>query len=208
MKADPSFVMMAAEQFLGKTDAEVCAIAHEVLMGGARMTLGKMTVVELIQNFDRFAQGVQECCELQLKNFGLICLNFAIKEIKDDMGYLESLGREATAERKKIAQIECAKQEKEGLMATMETDIEVALLSRLKVDPNERTLILDRYEQAVPILEKALGETSPVFKDFLLRYAMILASGKDYLSIGKAEQLMTRANHIADNETSLSTSSS
>jgi hypothetical protein len=46
------------------------------------------------------------------------------------------------------------------------------------------------------VLERALGEQNLVFKDFLMRYALILAARKDILSSGKAEELLKRAESI------------
>src|SRR5579883_1675107 len=52
-------IRTAAEQFLGKSDDEIKSIAHESLVGHLRAILGTMTVEELIQSFDSFAQRVQ-----------------------------------------------------------------------------------------------------------------------------------------------------
>lgn len=110
-------IATAAEQFLGKTDEEIANIAHETLVGHLRAILGTMTVEELIQSFDSFAQKVQEVSIADLAKMGLTVVSFTIKELKDSVGYLESLGRQQTAETKRSADIGVAHASKETAIA-------------------------------------------------------------------------------------------
>ncbi len=98
VRGDDISIATAAEQFLGKSDEEVSNIAHETLVGHLRAILGTMTVEKLIQSFDQFAQSVQEVSVADLAKMGLTVVSFTIKEIKDNVGYLEALGRQQTAE--------------------------------------------------------------------------------------------------------------
>lgn len=117
VKGDDISISTAAEQFLGKSDEEVSTIAHETLVGHLRAILGTMTVEELIQSFDSFAQKVQEVSIADLAKMGLTVVSFTIKEIKDSVGYLESLGRQQTAEAKRNADIGVAHAQKETAIA-------------------------------------------------------------------------------------------
>ncbi len=105
VKGDEESIATAAEQFLDKSDAEIKSVAHETLVGHLRAILGTLTVEELISNFDQFAQRVQEVSIGDLRKMGLTVVSFTIKEIKDNVGYLESLGRQKTAETKRDADI-------------------------------------------------------------------------------------------------------
>jgi flotillin len=113
VRGDKVSIATAAEQFLGKSDEEVANIAHETLIGHLRAILGTMTVEELIQSFDAFAQRVQEVSIADLAKMGLTVVSFTIKEIKDSVGYLEALGRQQTAEAKRNADIGVAHAQKE-----------------------------------------------------------------------------------------------
>jgi len=117
VKGDGISIATAAEQFLGKSDEEVSNIAHETLVGHLRAILGTMTVEELIQSFDSFAQKVQEVSIADLAKMGLTVVSFTIKEIKDNVGYLEALGRQQTAEAKRNADIGVAHAQKETAIA-------------------------------------------------------------------------------------------
>jgi len=117
VKGDKVSIATAAEQFLGKSDEEISNIAHETLIGHLRAILGTMSVEDLIQSFDHFAQCVQEVSIADLAKMGLSVVSFTIKEIKDNVGYLESLGKQQTAEAKRNADIGVAHAMKETAMA-------------------------------------------------------------------------------------------
>jgi len=117
VKGDEDSIATAAEQFLGKSNDEIATIAHETLVGHLRAILGTMTVEELIQSFDSFAQRVQEVSIGDLAKMGLTVVSFTIKEIKDSVGYLESLGKQRTAETKRTADIGMAIAAKETQIA-------------------------------------------------------------------------------------------
>jgi flotillin len=127
VKGDDVSIATAAEQFLGKSDEEIANIAHESLVGHLRAILGTMTVEELIQSFDRFAQQVQEVSLCDLAKMGLTVVSFTIKEIKDSVGYLEALGRQQTAEAKRNADIGVAHASKETQIAQSQASRDSAI---------------------------------------------------------------------------------
>ncbi|MCA9804272.1 MAG: flotillin family protein [Cyanobacteria bacterium HKST-UBA02] len=117
VKGDDISIETASEQFLGKDDDEIRLIAHETLMGHLRAIMGTMTVEQLIDSFDSFAQRVAEVSITDLAKMGLTCVSFTIKEINDDVGYLEALGKKQTAEAKRSAAIGEAEATKETQIA-------------------------------------------------------------------------------------------
>jgi len=117
VKGDPASIATAAEQFLDKDDVEISQIAHETLVGHLRAILGTMEVEELIQSFDSFAQKVQEVSLADLAKMGLTVVSFTLKELRDNVGYLEALGRKRTAEAKREADIGVANASKETTIA-------------------------------------------------------------------------------------------
>lgn len=120
-------IRTAAEQFLGKSDDEIKSIAHESLVGHLRAILGTMTVEELIQSFDSFAQRVQEVSIGDLAKMGLTVKSFTIKEIRDTVGYLQSLGEKQTAETKRSANIGVANAAKETQIAQAQAQRDSAI---------------------------------------------------------------------------------
>ena len=79
IKGNEEAVQTAAERFLNKTQQEIATVAHETLVGHLRAILGTKTVEELIQNFDSFAQAVQEVSITDLAKMGLTVDSFTIK---------------------------------------------------------------------------------------------------------------------------------
>ena len=102
-------ILAAMEQFnTGRTDSTIQNIkqtSEEVLAGKLREILSTMTVEEIYKDREKFASAVQEVAAKELENMGLEIKAFTIKEIRDDQGYLDSLGKQQVAEVKKNALI-------------------------------------------------------------------------------------------------------
>lgn len=98
-------IATAAEQFLGKEDEQINGEATEVLEGHLRAILGTMTVEDIYQNRDAFAEKVQDVASSDLAKMGLQIVSFTIKDIGDPNGYLDALGKKQIAEVKKNAAI-------------------------------------------------------------------------------------------------------
>lgn len=103
VRGEETAIRTAAEQFLSKTPTEVMSIAHQTLEGHLRAIIGKLTVEELYKDRDKFAQNVQTESASDFANMGLQIVSFTIKEVQDDQGYLDALGKPKIAEVKKEA---------------------------------------------------------------------------------------------------------
>lgn len=105
IKGDLESIATAAEQFLGKTDEELRRIATQTLEGHLRAILGTMSVEDIYKNRDKFAADVQSVAATDLKKMGLQIVSFTIRDLKDNNGYLEALGRPRIADIKRAAEI-------------------------------------------------------------------------------------------------------
>lgn len=101
--SDNASIRTAAERFLSKNVQEVVNVAHETLAGHLRAIVGTLTVEEIYRERDTFAQRVQEVSATDLANMGLGIDSFVIKDVRDNEGYLEALGRPRIAEVKRSA---------------------------------------------------------------------------------------------------------
>ncbi|MER1956197.1 MAG: flotillin family protein [Solibacillus sp.] len=108
-----SEIATAAEQFLGKQKSERESEAREVLEGHLRSILGSMTVEEIYKNRDKFSQEVQRVASQDLAKMGLVIVSFTIKDVQDNNGYLDSLGKPRIAQVKRDADIATAEADKE-----------------------------------------------------------------------------------------------
>ncbi len=136
-------IATAAEQFLSLKEEEIRRIATQTLEGHLRSIVGNLTVEEINQNRDAFAQKVQELAAGDLANMGLRIISFTIREIADKNGYLESLGkaqiarvqRDAVigqAEAKRDADIKSAEAMQAGQTAKFLAETKVAESNRDK----------------------------------------------------------------------------
>src|SRR5258706_516063 len=91
VKGDDISIATAAEQFLSKQTDEIKNIAMQTLEGHLRAILGTMTVEDIYQNRDAFAQKVQEVAAGDMANMGLGIVSFTIPDIHDAQRDMEAL---------------------------------------------------------------------------------------------------------------------
>jgi flotillin len=116
IKGEDMAIRTAAERFLGRSEDEIKNIALQTVEGHLRAIVGTLTVEEIYKNRDVFAQKVQEVTTADLANMGLTIDSFTLRDIKDDHGYLEALGRPRIAQVKRDAIIAQAEADRDALI--------------------------------------------------------------------------------------------
>ena len=116
VKGDDISIATAAEQFLSKDTAAIMNIATQTMEGHLRAILGTMTVEEIYQNRDAFAQKVQEVAAGDMANMGLGIVSFTIRDIRDGQGYLDALGKPRIAQVKRDAVIAQAEADRDAMI--------------------------------------------------------------------------------------------
>src|SRR5437867_9415148 len=111
---DEHSIRTAAEQFLGKTADQIKDIALQTVEGHLRAIIGTMTIEDIYKNRDQFASQVQEVAVGDLANMGLQIVSFTMKDVRDNHGYLEALGKPRTAEVKRDAIIAQAEADRDA----------------------------------------------------------------------------------------------
>jgi flotillin len=114
VKGDDISIATASEQFLSKGVDDIKNIATQTLEGHLRAILGTMTVEEIYQNRDAFAQKVQEVAAGDMGNMGLGIVSFTIRDIRDSQGYLDALGKPRIAQVKRDAIIAQAEADRDS----------------------------------------------------------------------------------------------
>ncbi|OGL41558.1 MAG: flotillin [Candidatus Schekmanbacteria bacterium RBG_13_48_7] len=105
VKGDQHSISTAAEQFLSKGQEEIMRIALQTVEGHLRAILGTLTVEETYKNRDAFALRVLEVAVDDLANMGLTIISFTIRDIRDNEGYLDALGKPRIAQVQRDAEI-------------------------------------------------------------------------------------------------------
>lgn len=126
VKSDKESVLAAVEQFNTGSEKQTIEIikdtAKDVLEGKLREIISKMTVEEIYKDREKFASQAQEVAAVDLSEMGLEIKAFTIRDISDNNGYLQALGKKRIAEVKRDAQIAEAEANKETKIKTAEAN--------------------------------------------------------------------------------------
>jgi flotillin len=141
VKTDDHSIRLAAEQFLGRGTEGMREIAEQIIEGHARSAIGTLSVEEIYRKRTDFGDRVEQAAQKDFDRLGLSIVSFSLTDITDSQGYLEALGRPeiarvkhdatvAEAETDKDAAIKAAIARKEGDIAKLQADTEVAEATR------------------------------------------------------------------------------
>jgi len=136
-----TMIRAAAEQFLARGAQAIKEVTEHILEGYIRNTVGSLTVEEIYQNRDQFAQTVRKEAEPDLARMGLELLSFNLGDISDPEGYIKALGQPriaqvkrdasvAQAEAERDTTIKTAQAQKEGDVVRYQVETEVASANR------------------------------------------------------------------------------
>ncbi|KAL8611527.1 flocculin flo1 [Nucella lapillus] len=103
--SNQDMLQSACELFLGKTERQIRNVAQETLEGHQRAIMGNMTVEEIYKDRKKFSKAVFEVASSDLVNMGIYVVSYTIKDIRDEEGYLKSLGMKRTSEVQRDARI-------------------------------------------------------------------------------------------------------
>lgn len=162
VKGDDVSISTAAEQFLSMDRARIAEIAHQTLEGHLRAILGMMTVEEIYKNRDAFAQRVQEISSADMANMGLTIISFTLRDIRDNQGYLDALGKPRTAQVKRDAIIAQAEADRDSMIKSSQANQagqEAKFLADTEIALSQRDYESKRAEyQAAVNLKKAASD--------------------------------------------------
>jgi flotillin len=105
IKSDDISLAAAAERFLGMTHDQTQRVIFQTLEGHLRSILGTLTVEEINNDRQSFAQKLTSEAAVDLERMGIGVDVLTIQEISDEEGYLDALGKRRTAEVKRDAMI-------------------------------------------------------------------------------------------------------
>jgi flotillin len=120
----------AAERLLGLDDVAIAHQARDIILGQMQLVITTLSFEEINQYREKFLALVNKNVNFELNKIGLEMINVNIRDITDESGYIEALGREAAAEAVNNARVEVAIADREGSIgsstAQREIDVQVA----------------------------------------------------------------------------------
>merc|ERR1719508_694355 len=144
---DQALLKIAAEQFLGKKEDEIVDTILQTLEGHLRAILGTLTVEEVYKDRDQFASLVREVAAPDVGRMGIEILSFTIKDVYDNVTYLQSLGKAQTAAVKRDAEIGVAQANRDAGIREAECEkaaMDVKYSTDTKIEDNSRSFKLQK----------------------------------------------------------------
>ncbi len=181
IRGDQVSIATAAEKLLGKTGEEIETIVSGIIHSAVRSEVSSMSLAQVKKGLILTSPCLEDKLVTPLSNMGMACDSLSIDELNESAVISNSKSSEEI---------------KAASPSAVQNDLQRSIAADLLIVEPSRLQLTAEYERAMPILEKELGEQSVVFKEFLLRYATILAAAEDYLSREKAEQIRDRAKKI------------
>ncbi len=123
-------MLNAAERLLGLSKNEIIIQASDIILGQLRLAIATLTIEEINQDREKFLEQINANVNTELNKIGLEIINVNIKDITDESGYIDAIGKKAAAEAINKAKVEVAQQEKLGAVgeavANKDKEVQVA----------------------------------------------------------------------------------
>jgi len=110
----PQMMQSAAERLLGLDEVSVRKQAEDIILGQLRLVIATLAIEEINQDREKFLNLINENVATELSKIGLEVINVNIRDITDESGYIEAIGKRAAAEAINAAKVEVAQEEKKG----------------------------------------------------------------------------------------------
>lgn len=143
----PEVMTAAAERLLGLSTREIETIAKEIIFGQLRLCVATMDIEDINADRDKFLDNISKNVEGELEKIGLRLINVNVTDIRDESGYIESLGKKAASEAINMAKKDVAEKNRDGSIgearAHQEQRVQVADANAKAVEgENEATIVV------------------------------------------------------------------
>ena len=130
ISTQPDIMNNAAERLLGLSERDISSQASDIIVGQLRLVIATLSIEEINQDREKFLELITKNVGFELNKIGLTVINVNIRDITDESGYIEAIGRKAAADAINQAKIEVAEASKRGAIgeaqAVREKEVEVA----------------------------------------------------------------------------------
>ncbi|MEJ6523314.1 MAG: SPFH domain-containing protein [Opitutales bacterium] len=114
----------AAERLLGLNLQAVREQASDIIFGQMRVVLATMDIESINADRDLLIEKITNGIEVELKKVGLRLINVNIKDITDESGYIDALGKEASSRAINEAKVSVSERERDGAIGSANADRE------------------------------------------------------------------------------------
>ncbi len=124
ISTDPVLMNSAAERLLHLNEAKVQEQAQDIILGQLRLVIATLSIEEINKDREKFMSLINENVTEEINKIGLALINVNIRDITDESGYIEAIGKRAAAEAINRAKVEVAQQERNGATGQATADRE------------------------------------------------------------------------------------
>ena len=115
---------MLLKDFLDWTCRPYVSKASDIIFGQMRVVIATMDIESINADRDLLIEKITNGVEVELKKVGLRLINVNIKDITDESGYIDALGKEASARAINEAKVSVAERERDGEIGAAEAERE------------------------------------------------------------------------------------
>ncbi len=130
ISTDPVLMNNAAERLLPLNAQQIRELAQDIILGQLRLVIATLTIEEINKDREKFMHLINENVEQEINKIGLQLINVNVRDITDESGYIQAIGKRAAAEAINRAKVEVAQQERDGAtgeaIAVRERNVNVA----------------------------------------------------------------------------------
>ncbi|MGD9790497.1 MAG: flotillin family protein [Phycisphaerales bacterium] len=114
VSTDPVLMNNAAERLLNLPSQQVREQAQDIILGQLRLVIATLTIEEINKDREKFMTLINENVAKEVNKIGLELINVNVRDITDESGYIQAIGKRAAAEAINRAKVEVAEQERDG----------------------------------------------------------------------------------------------
>ena len=124
VSTEPGVMENAAERLLGLNLQAVREQASDIIFGQMRVVIATMDIESINADRDLLIEKITNGVEVELKKVGLRLINVNIKDITDESGYIDALGKEAASRAVNEAKVSVSERERDGEIGSANADRE------------------------------------------------------------------------------------
>ena len=114
ISTDPVLMNNAAERLLPLQGQQIRELAQDIILGQLRLVIATLTIEEINKDREKFMALINENVAKEINKIGLDLINVNVRDITDESGYIQAIGKRAAAEAINRAKVEVAEQERDG----------------------------------------------------------------------------------------------
>ena len=152
----------AAERLLGLQDAKIRDQAQDIILGQLRLVIATLSIEEINKDREKFMALINENVAQEINKIGLDLINVNVRDITDESGYIEAIGKRAAAEAINQAKVEVAMQDRDGAigeaLAQREQSVRVSQEQAIAVEGRKNAERGQRVAVSAQEAEAVAGE--------------------------------------------------